>query len=130
MTPRSGGRPRGGAPAAPAPAGGPPPRGAPPGGCMTSNRLSKLTLNPATNQVTNEQVLINDWCQQFPSHSAGDLRFGPDGALYMTGGDGASFNYADYGQTKNPCGDPPSGVGGTQTLPTAEGGAPRAPDMR
>ena len=45
-----------------------------------------------------EQVLINDWCQQFPSHSIGDLRFGADGALYVTGGDGASFNVVDYGQ--------------------------------
>ena len=27
----------------------------------------------------------------------------------MTAGDGASFNYVDYGQTKNPCGDPPGG---------------------
>jgi hypothetical protein len=24
---------------------------------------------------------IEDWCQQFPSHSIGDLAFGPDGAL-------------------------------------------------
>ena len=26
-----------------------------------------------------EQVLINDWCQQFPSHSIGTLLFGRDG---------------------------------------------------
>ena len=30
-----------------------------------------------------EQVLITDWCQQFPSHSIGDLEFGPDGTLYV-----------------------------------------------
>ena len=82
------------------------------------------------------QVLIKDeWCQQYPSHSIGDLVFGPDGALYVTGGDGSSFNFADYGQgggslpgtptPKNPCGDPPAGVGGTETPPTAEGGALR-----
>ena len=56
-----------------------------------------------------EQVLISDWCQQFPSHSIGDLQFGPDGALYVSGGDGASFNATDYGQfgsPVNPCGDP------------------------
>ena len=45
------------------------------------------------------QVLISDWCQQFPSHSIGDLNFGPDGDLYVSGGDGASFNFADYGQS-------------------------------
>ena len=75
-------------------------------------------------------MLIEDWCQQYPSHSIGDLEFGADGALYVTGGDGASFNYADYGQSgnpRNPCGDPPGGVGGVQTPPTAEGGALRSP---
>ena len=66
-----------------------------------------------------EQVLINDWCQQFPSHSIGSLNFGPDGALYVTSGDGASFNYVDSGQTGNPCGDPPG-----------EGGALRSQDVR
>ena len=66
-----------------------------------------------------EQVLINDWCQQFPSHSVGTLLFGRDGYLYVTGGDGASFNNVDYGQyganyagdQANPCGDPPGAVG-------------------
>ena len=31
---------------------------------------------------------------------------------------------------RNPCGDPPSGAGGTQTLPSAEGGALRSQDLR
>jgi len=80
-----------------------------------------------------EEVLIEDWCQQFPSHSIGDLRFGPDGALYVSGGEGANFNTEDYGQygdPLNPCGDPPAGVGGTETKPTAEGGALRSQDLR
>ena len=66
-------------------------------GCVVSGRLSRLQA--AGNVMTGtEQVLINDWCQQFPSHSVGDLRFGADGDLYVSGGDGASFNGIDYGQ--------------------------------
>ena len=78
-------------------------------------------------------MLIEDWCQQYPSHSVGSLDFGPDGALYVTGGDGASFNFVDYGQDGsplNPCGDPPGGVGAVLTPPTAEGGALRSQDLR
>ena len=66
-------------------------------GCIVSGRLSKLTASGNTWTGT-EQVLINDWCQQFPSHSVGPLLFGRDGYLYVTGGDGASFNNVDYGQ--------------------------------
>ena len=49
------------------------------------------------------------------------------------GGDGASFNFADWGQDGsplNPCGDPPGGVGAVLTPPTAEGGALRSQDLR
>jgi glucose/arabinose dehydrogenase len=80
-----------------------------------------------------ERVLIEDWCQQYPSHSVGDLAFGADGALYVSGGDGASFNFVDYGQDGdplNPCGDPPGSAGTTLTPPTAEGGALRSQDLR
>jgi glucose/arabinose dehydrogenase len=78
-----------------------------------------------------EHVLINDWCQQYPSHSVGDLAFGKGGALYVSGGDGASFTDTDYGQfAGNPCGDPPAGPGGDETAPTAEGGALRSQSPR
>jgi glucose/arabinose dehydrogenase len=101
-------------------------------GCVVSGRLSRLTASG--NQMSGpEQVLIEDWCQQYPSHSVGALEFGADGALYATGGDGASFNFADWGQDGaplNPCGDPPGGVGATLTPPTAEGGALRSQDLR
>ncbi|HEY3434951.1 MAG TPA: PQQ-dependent sugar dehydrogenase, partial [Solirubrobacterales bacterium] len=79
-------------------------------GCQVSTRLSKLTLSG--NVVSSEETLISDWCQQFPSHSAGGLVFGPDGMLYASGGDGASFLFTDYGQEGNMCGDPPVAVGG------------------
>ena len=101
-------------------------------GCVVSGRLSRLQA--AGNVMTAaEQVLIEDWCQQYPSHSIGAVEFGPDGALYASGGDGASFNFVDYGQDGsplNPCGDPPGAVGATLTPPTAEGGALRSQDLR
>src|ERR671932_1358872 len=93
----------------------PNPPGATSDGCVVSGRLSRLTA--AGDVMTgSEHVLIEDWCQQYPSHSIGDLAFGPDGALYVSGGDGASFDFVDYGQDGNPlnpCGDPPGGVGAT-----------------
>jgi glucose/arabinose dehydrogenase/PKD repeat protein len=100
-------------------------------GCVASGRLSRLRA--AGNVMTGtEQVLVQDWCQQYPSHSIGGLAFGPDGALYASGGDGASFDFIDYGQDgnpTNPCGDPPLGTG-KLTPPTAEGGALRSQDLR
>jgi glucose/arabinose dehydrogenase len=110
----------------------PTPPGATGDGCVVSGRLSRLTAS-GNSMVGSEQVLIEDWCQQYPSHSIGALDFGPDGALYVSGGDGASFNFTDYGQDGsplNPCGDPPGGVGATLTPPTAEGGALRSQDLR
>lgn len=100
-------------------------------GCVVSGRLSRLTA--VGNQASGEQVLIEDWCQQFPSHSIGDLHFDADGMLYASGGDGASYSERDYGQfgePLNPCGDPPAGIGGVMTPPSAEGGSLRSQDVR
>ena len=91
------------------------------GACIVTGRLSRLQASGNVMTGT-EQVLLTDWCQQFSSHSIGDLAFAPDGALYVTGGDGASFNVVDHGQLNggsNPCSDPPS-----------EGGALRSQDVR
>jgi hypothetical protein len=99
---------------------------------VVSGRLSRLRASGNT-MTGSEQVLVEDWCQQYPSHSTGDIAFGPGRALYVTGGDGASFNFTDYGQDGsplNPCGDPPVPAGGTQTPPAAEGGALRSQDLR
>ncbi|WP_187414995.1 LamG-like jellyroll fold domain-containing protein [Nonomuraea sp. PA05] len=102
-------------------------------GCRVTGRLSVISTSGA------ETPLITDWCQQYPSHSVGDLQFGRDGALYASAGDGASFQFADYGQDNltssdvvpdNPCGDPPNAVGTALTPPAAEGGALRSQDVR
>jgi PKD repeat protein len=61
------------------------------------------------------------------------VEFGRDGALYASGGDGASFTFADWGQDGsplNPCGDPPGAPGSVLSPPTAEGGALRSQDLR
>ena len=117
----------------------PNPPGATSDGCMVTARLSRLR---ATGNVWDgvENVLVEDWCQQFPSHSIGTLVFGPEGALYASGGDGASFNTTDYGQLggslagtptpANPCGDPPFATGTRLSSPSAEGGALRSQDLR
>jgi glucose/arabinose dehydrogenase len=85
-------------------------------GCKVSGRLSRILPDGS------EQVIIEDWCQQYPSHSIGSLAFGPDGKLYASGGDGASFNWVDFGQgggVIDRCVDPPN-----------EGGALRSQDLR
>ncbi|MGY0232458.1 PQQ-dependent sugar dehydrogenase [Longispora urticae] len=98
-------------------------------GCVVTGRLSRLKA--VGNQMSGpEEVLVTDWCQQYPSHSVGDLVFGADGALYASAGDGASFNWTDYGQDGspvNPCGDP---GGANPAPPGAEGGALRSQDVR
>jgi glucose/arabinose dehydrogenase len=94
-------------------------------GCVVSGRLVRLTANG--DHADAEQVLLDGWCQQYPSHSVGDLAFGSDGALYVSGGEGANFFGVDYGQyggfyagdSVNPCGDPPN-----------EGGALRSQSLR
>ena len=113
----------------------PTPPGATSNGCVVSGRLSRLKASSSGSNVSDgsEQVLIQGWDMQYPSHSVGTVQFGPDGALYASGGDGASFTFTDYGQLgtpSNPLGDSPAGIGGTLTPPTSEGGATRSQSLR
>jgi glucose/arabinose dehydrogenase len=103
-------------------------------GCVVSGRLSRLQAAPGSSGSTGiESVLVEGWGQQYPGHSMDTVMFGADGALYASAGDGASFTFADYGQDGNPLnplGDPPVGIGGVQTSPTAEGGRTRSQSLR
>lgn len=109
----------------------PTPPGATDDGCVIDGELARITVDPATGQaIGSPHVLLTGWCQQFPSHSVGTVTFGPDGALYVGGGDGASFNFADWGQRKNPCGDPPQAAGTNLAPPSARGGALRSQSVR
>jgi glucose/arabinose dehydrogenase len=83
------------------------------GGCPVSGRLSLLVPGGR------ERVLVAGWCQQFPSHGVGDLALGADGALYASGGEGASYERVDTGSPGDGCDDP-----------SGEGGALRAQDAR
>ncbi len=94
-------------------------------GCVCAARLVRITLSATTHAETARTTLVENWGQQFSSHSIGTLAFGPDGMLYVSGGEGASFTATDYGNFGNPLGDPPT-PGVSLTAPTAIGGSLRA----
>ncbi len=115
--------------------------------CLVSGRLVRLTessVNPnhavEEGGLPKEEELLGGWCQQFSSHSIGELQFGPEGALYVSGGDGASYeSIPDYGQLgtpPNPCGDPPTPIGVSPEVspgvanPEAQGGALRSQNLK
>jgi glucose/arabinose dehydrogenase len=103
--------------------------------CVVSGRLVRLTAegDQAKEQggEAEEKVLLEGWCQQSSSHSIGDLSFGPEGALYVSGGEGAIYTDTDYGQYENLCGDPPgaNAKGTPLTVPGAEGGSLRSQSL-
>ena len=96
----------------------------PTAGCVVMTRVVRLTAQrPSSLGWTmvpgSEKELLASGCFQFGSHASGDVVFGPDGKLYASAGDGASFDTLDHGQYANPCADPPD-----------EGGSLRSQDYR
>ena len=127
------------------------PPGATADGCVVTSELVRFQVDTTTNvAVPNTlQVLVHDWCQQYPSHSGGGIAFDASGNLLVSAGEGANFNSTDYGQLGgtlptaanpvtpvDPCGDPTTVTGtnpdGTPItdVATAEGGSLRAQDVR
>ena len=65
---------------------------------------------------------------QSTTHSIGNIGFGPEGNLFVSGGEGSMFSKADYGEFGNPCDDPyeaPHGAG-LERRSSALGGSLRA----
>jgi glucose/arabinose dehydrogenase len=87
------------------------------GGCVAGGRLVRYTLRDG--RLIEPTILIqNAWYQQYGSHSVGDLRFGRDGMLYVSAGEGAAYFRADEGSadivsTRDPNPDDPINFGGS-----------------
>ncbi len=97
-----------------------------PGGCVAAGRLVRLQASGNTT-IGAPVALVQDWFQQYSSHSVGDLAFSPDGMLYASGGDGASYVFPDWGQYGS---DPPPPYAAEvfPDDPPNEGGAMRSQD--
>ena len=91
-----------------------------PGGCTpdpntgefpTNGQLSLLTTTAGETKILSPATVNppQTWCFYWPSHSIGGLAFGNNGEIYVSAGDGASFDQVDYGQLDTACGDPGSG---------------------
>src|SRR3954454_11627043 len=68
----------------------PTPPGATNNGGVLTARLPRLSSTGA------KTVLIEDWCQQYPSHSIGSLAVGAGGALDVSGGRGGGVKLAHF----------------------------------
>ena len=62
--------------------------------------MSRLTATGNTGG--SEKVLVEDWCQAYYSHAIQDVKFGPDGMLYVSGGDGARCQPARLRPVRQP----------------------------
>jgi len=78
--------------------------------CPASGRLVRYRIEGEPAMPSGDaEVLIDDWCIKGPNHTVGGIAFAPDGALYVSGGDGGDGDLTDYGQLAEPtdvCVDP------------------------
>ena len=73
--------------------------------CIAGGRISRLRIAGEAMTGT-EQVLVEDWCQQYPVHTGGGLAFGADGYLYFTGGDGSTAQLLGLRPDRDPARTP------------------------
>src|SRR5688572_5408579 len=57
--------------------------------CIAAVRIARLQINGEV-MTGAEQVLLEDYCHQYPVHTGGGLEFGADGYLYASGSDGST----------------------------------------
>ena len=80
------------------------------GGLDPAGRLLRLTIDPATNlEIPGARItLLEGWCRRSTSdgiRALDDVVFGPDGALYLSGGDwGDTGDYTGSGACPDPIG--------------------------
>ncbi|WP_028230253.1 PQQ-dependent sugar dehydrogenase [Paraburkholderia mimosarum] len=76
------------------------------GNVLTGGQLSLLTGSGETKILPPAGSTNQPWCFYYTSHSIGGLVFAADNkTLYVSAGDGASFEQVDYGQLDTACGD-------------------------
>jgi glucose/arabinose dehydrogenase len=90
------------------------------GGCPASGRLSRLRAEGDV--AVEETVLIRDWYMQYPNHAIDAIKFGADGYLYVSAGEGASSANVDVGKAIHP-------TYPDHDSPAQEGGALRSQDL-
>lgn len=66
------------------------------GACPCAGRLARLTLSGTDAPGGGAQTLIENWYQEYPSHSVGDLRFDAAGGLLVSVGDGGAYDNPDF----------------------------------
>ena len=84
------------------------------GGCA----ISRLQANGSL-MTGAEQVLVEDWYQQYPDQPVGNLAFGPDGSLYAVGWRRSQLNLGGYRPDRYP-----------KPRSAEQGGALRSQDLR